>query len=74
MNMVTKTSEEIKAWATSPEGQANLAETIARLKAKEDVPPVEDPENPWITDFSGWMTFDEAKAFRTSRKNQPATV
>jgi hypothetical protein len=74
MAMVKRTMEEIEAWAESPECKVNLEKTMARLSLMRDIPKEEDPENPWITDFSGWMTLDEARTFRTSRKNQTATV
>jgi hypothetical protein len=35
---------------------------------------IDTSEIPEITDFSGWMTQDEAKAYRAARKKEVAVV
>jgi len=51
-------------------------EERAHYKALMELPdrPVTDPENPEITDFSGWMTVEEAEAYRAAKKKQAAMV
>jgi len=51
-------------------------ERDAELRALMELPdrPVTDPENPEITDFSGWMTVEEAEAYRAAKKKQAAMV
>jgi hypothetical protein len=51
-------------------------EREARLKALEEMPDseIDCSDIPEVTDFSGWMTVEEAKAYRAARKKQAATV
>jgi hypothetical protein len=51
-------------------------EREARLKALKEMPDeeIDLSDLPEITDFSGFMTLEEAKAYRAARKKQTATV
>jgi hypothetical protein len=59
------TWDEMLALSESPEAQARLDETIARLKTMP-VKTTEDPENPWITEekWANAMTREEFTAYR----------
>jgi hypothetical protein len=56
-------------------GSKEFAEAMALCEknARPDSE-IDTSEMPEITDFSGWMTQEEAKAFRAAKKKETATV